>query len=354
MIDVMKRLAELDSTNPNVVKEEKAEVKETPVQLSESVQFKKLAGVPLTESEILECGIPGMGAEMPHMPATINMSAASASEIVTMMRGIVDLAKTDAPSDAMAMAVSDELPGIPGADDALVPGHAEPVDALAVDEPGVDLPGSSDDEVMDLIKKIHTGQPVKVTTDMPVKVSTDKDIKGSTTDKHTSSDNGSEEDEGFRGYDNSPHEQKKDYNPNDFAQVVNKVRDFDYTPAPGASNPMPDQEEKEKEKDESINFEAQLFAEYKKFVSESKEKGVSESETQHIPIGQQMANDGITYSREKEGEIIDLMVQYMKKDGMSPKSIRYYINYDEDYVPDQLSYLPRAKKSGADSRLDNK
>ena len=70
--------------------------------------------------------------------------------------------------------------------------------------------------------------------------------------------------------------------------------------------------------------------------------GMAEStNTQHVPIGQQMANDGITYSREKEGEIIDLMVQYMKKDGMSPKSIRYCLNYDEDYIPDQLSYLPR-------------
>ena len=73
-------------------------------------------------------------------------------------------------------------------------------------------------------------------------------------------------------------------------------------------------------------------------------QGMAEStNTQHVPIGQQMANDGITYSREKEGEIIDLMVQYMKKDGMSPKSIRYCLNYDKDYIPDQLSYLPRAQ-----------
>ena len=81
--------------------------------------------------------------------------------------------------------------------------------------------------------------------------------------------------------------------------------------------------------------------------------GMAEStNTQHVPIGQQMANDGITYSREKEGEIIDLMVQYMKKDGMSPKSIRYCLNYDEDYIPDQLSYLPRAQSMGEGAKPD--
>ena len=75
-------------------------------------------------------------------------------------------------------------------------------------------------------------------------------------------------------------------------------------------------------------------------------EGASNAESNHVPIGQQMANDGITYSPEKEREIIGLMAQYMKKDGMSPKSIRYYLNYDEDYIPDQLSYLPRAGKDG--------
>ena len=45
----------------------------------------------------------------------------------------------------------------------------------------------------------------------------------------------------------------------------------------------------------------------------------------------------------------------MKKNGMSPKSIRYYLNYDEDYIPDQLSYLPREKKQEPeeDEQMDN-
>jgi hypothetical protein len=54
-----------------------------------------------------------------------------------------------------------------------------------------------------------------------------------------------------------------------------------------------------------------------------------------------MAQDGITYSPDKEDELIGLMAQYMKKAGMSSKQIRYYLSYDEDFIPDQLSDLPR-------------
>ena len=75
------------------------------------------------------------------------------------------------------------------------------------------------------------------------------------------------------------------------------------------------------------------------------EQGVAEGEG-NVEIGQQMANDGITYSPEKENELIDLMAQYMKKSGMSSKSIRYYLSYDEDYISDQLSYLPKKGQQG--------
>ena len=71
----------------------------------------------------------------------------------------------------------------------------------------------------------------------------------------------------------------------------------------------------------------------------SEQAVVEEPDT--LGIGQQMARDGIKYSPDKENELIDLMVQYMKKNGMSSKEIRYLLNYDEDYIPDQLSDLPR-------------
>ena len=69
-----------------------------------------------------------------------------------------------------------------------------------------------------------------------------------------------------------------------------------------------------------------------------------------LSIGQQMARDGITYSPDKEDELIGLMVQYMKKAGMSSKQIRYLLNYDEDFISDQLSDLPR--QGVTESQLD--
>ncbi len=71
-----------------------------------------------------------------------------------------------------------------------------------------------------------------------------------------------------------------------------------------------------------------------------KDKFKKEDST-NMSIGQMMARDGITYSPEKEKELIGLMGQYMQKAGMSPKAIRYYLSYDEDYVSDQLEHLPR-------------
>jgi len=70
------------------------------------------------------------------------------------------------------------------------------------------------------------------------------------------------------------------------------------------------------------------------------EEEMNESEGRK-EIGQMMADDGITYSAEKENEIISKMVEYMKKSGMDSKQIRYLLNYDEDYIADQLSYLPK-------------
>jgi hypothetical protein len=64
-----------------------------------------------------------------------------------------------------------------------------------------------------------------------------------------------------------------------------------------------------------------------------------------LSIGQQMARDGITYSPDKEDELIGLMSQYMKKAGMSSKQIRYYLSYDEDFISDQLSDLPKQGSS---------
>jgi len=78
MIDVIKRLAELDSTNPRVISD-------VPVLNKEKV----------SESQIEECGMMpemGMAPERPSTPASINMTAGSADELGNLLKDIVSLA----------------------------------------------------------------------------------------------------------------------------------------------------------------------------------------------------------------------------------------------------------------------
>lgn len=72
MIDVLKRLAELDAQNPNIVKEAKVE----------------------------ECGITS-GMSQPHTPATINITADSGEELTGMLKDIMSLSgmKQVSPAD---------------------------------------------------------------------------------------------------------------------------------------------------------------------------------------------------------------------------------------------------------------
>ena len=70
MIDVLKRLAELDATNPNVVP----------------------AKTTIKESAIEECGPMGMMAPEPKTPATINITAGDGEELGNMLAAIMQLA----------------------------------------------------------------------------------------------------------------------------------------------------------------------------------------------------------------------------------------------------------------------
>jgi len=279
MLDILKRLESVKGSEPvaKPVVEKPAvltEGKEVELNLPEPNlnELKALSGVKkqLNESVIAECGMMPMGAPMPPtMPASINMSAGNAGEIVAMMRGIMDLAKSDSASPSMGMPAADPMLKALGdvdmdGDHDMKDHDLEKPDSGALSAGPANIDDSGSDELADIVKKIKTGEPVKISTDMPVKVTSDEPIKGSTTDKlNARSDDENEE------YDNTPNPSTRDYNPNDFAHVVNKVRDFDYTPPNSGSNPMPDPTEK---KDESTNsmaaFEAKLFDEYKKFVSE--------------------------------------------------------------------------------------
>ena len=123
MIDVLKRLAELDSTNPNVAK---------PAMTQEQslATVTNIEGETITES-IAECGPMGMmgGMDRPSTPASfsINASAASGDEVSSMLRDIMNLAGVKPVADLPAFAdpmASKEIE--------LEPAHAaEPVDDMA-------------------------------------------------------------------------------------------------------------------------------------------------------------------------------------------------------------------------------
>lgn len=73
MIDVLKRLAELDASNPNVVNDKKQDVAES------------------IEQSVEECGMMG-GMDRPSTPASINMTAATGEELSGMLKDIMTLA----------------------------------------------------------------------------------------------------------------------------------------------------------------------------------------------------------------------------------------------------------------------
>ncbi len=346
MIDVLKRLAELDQGNPNVVNPMTKPVEVQPKVIAEGREvqlnlpepglddLRKLSGrKTLTESAIAECGMPAMGAPMPSMPASINMSAGSANEIVSMVRGIMDLAKGDVPSQSMMPTMGAAMPS-------LLPGFG------GVGEPDLDLdtnvdtlnkaqgdrdddgdhdmgdhaaePGmGSDDEIMDLIKKIRTGDPVKIKTDMPVKVTSDEPIKGRTDQQANVDSDDKPEDEGLLGtmlggaagaalggplgaaVGGAAGDSITGDNEEESSEVPGKANTTPNDPTdPGRYDPKkgvfvpntPGQGDRmdgvmpkgnPEKKDESSNplsaFESKLMNEYKKFVEESKFKDLEKT-----------------------------------------------------------------------------
>lgn len=106
MIDVLKRLAELDAKNPSIVKES-------------------------DQTTLEECGMmDSMGAmSQPHTPASINMTAASGEELSGMLKDIMSLA-------GMQKVTPDHM----GADHEPMALTAEPVKAVG--------PAASDMEIM--------------------------------------------------------------------------------------------------------------------------------------------------------------------------------------------------------------
>jgi hypothetical protein len=282
MLSILQKLASIDGGSqsapvekPAVLTEGKKEI-ELNLPEPDLSDLRALSGVKkqLNESALAECGMMPMGSPMPPtMPASINMSAGNAGEIVAMMRGIMDLAKTDNASPGMGSPAMDPMLKALGdvdmdGDHDMKDHDLEQPDGGPLTGEPVGMDDSGGDEIADLIRKVKTGQPVKISTDMPVKVSSDEPIKGSTTDKLNAR---SDDKPAEGGYDNSasdPTDVPK-FDPNKMAHVINKVdaADMADTPYGSGTNPLPKEEEK-KEEAFSNAFEAKLFDEYKKFISE--------------------------------------------------------------------------------------
>lgn len=200
MIDVLKRLAELDAGNPNIVKE---------------------------NADLAECGMmPEMGMSMdkPSTPASINMSAGSADELGNLLKDIVSLA-------GMSKVEPEQL-------------GVEPAPMSMSPEPAIAIGGGSPaDDMRSVIDKLHP----------------DMD-DGEGGDEPGVDDKEGEEETDEGEYDNSPAdpEPKQSFSANQFSNNENK---------PGQGDRMDG--DKPKAYADMNEAAADLFAQYKQFVSEN-------------------------------------------------------------------------------------
>ncbi len=210
MIDVLKRLAELDSTNPNIVKE---------------------------NQQVEECGImPEMGAlgmppERPSHPASINMTAGSGEELSDMLTTIMTLAGQK-PAGA-----APEIGSTPAV------GMLEPAGA------NMD-PTSSMRSVIDKLNPSDDGE------DDVNQAHGDLDNDGD----HDMDDHDMEKKDKVDEYDNEPNDPngKNEFDANQFSKQQN---------TPGQGDRMDGTSPKAyADMNEAVT---DLFAEYKKFVSEN-------------------------------------------------------------------------------------
>ena len=218
MIDVLKRLAELDADNPNIVKE--------------SLQVEECGMMP----EMM----PGMGVdiapEKPSMPASINMTAGSGDELSNMLATIMQLAGQNKPVSA-----SPPLDNAPPA-----PGTLEPASG-----------GSPADSMRSVIDKLNPmdGDDEGGEDDVN-KAHGDLDNDGD----HDMDDHDMEKKEPVDEYDNTPSDpnKKNEFDANRFAHQENQ---------PGQGDRMDGTSPKAyADMNEAVT---DLFAQYKRFVSEN-------------------------------------------------------------------------------------
>ena len=217
MIDVLKRLAELDADNPNIVKE----------------------GLQVEECGMMPEMMPGMGMdiapEKPSMPASINMSAGSGDELSNMLATIMQLAGQNKPVSA-----APPLDNAPPASGVLEPaGGGSPADNMrsVIDKLN---PMGGDDEGGGDVNQAHG----------------DLDNDGD----HDMDDHDMEKKEPVDEYDNTPSNpnKKNEFDANQFAHQENQ---------PGQGDRMDGTSPKAyADMNEAVT---DLFAQYKRFVREN-------------------------------------------------------------------------------------
>ena len=211
MIDVMKRLAELDAQNPSIVKE---------------------------DADLAECGMmPEMGMSMdkPSTPATINMTAGSGEELGNLLKDIMSLAGMNK--------VEPEHLGVEPAPMSMSP---EPAIAISGGSPAddmrsvIDKLNPMDDEGGDDVSQSHG----------------DLDNDGD----HDMDDHDKEKKEPVDEYDNDPADSqpKQPFDANQYAHQENQ---------PGQGDRMDG--DKPKAYADMNEAAADLIAQYKQFVNEN-------------------------------------------------------------------------------------
>ena len=214
MIDVLKRLAELDAENPNV----------TATMLPEQslAIVSNIDGELIAESiePVEECGGMGPAAMPPHSPASIHVTANSGEEVSDILRSLMTLAGVDKPAPSTHHEI--EL-GAPHA--------VEPADDMA--------------SFLGMVDKMNSGPSKEI------------DIVGDEGDNELSGD--PEDDDKKEGWDNEP---ETEIEPHDYGdkQVTPKPQGFKQRVGDNPYKPT----------QESIDdFAAKLLDEYRQFVSET-------------------------------------------------------------------------------------
>ena len=261
MIDVLKRLAELDATNPNVVQEEKKD-KACP-KCGETHKGK--CEKDLKEStEVAECGPMGMmgGAAQHHSPATINMTADSGSELTGMLRDIMQLAGLKQVG-AQDLGVAHEPMSL----------TAEPVVAVG---PAAAEPVNSMRSVLD---KLHPEEPKD-------------DLGPFQHDDGEADDEEDEEEETDEAYDNTPEDPTNPppVDADEYAHHENQPGSGDDEKGNKRMTNLP-----------TATYES-LMKEYKEFIGESEETTVEENT-------QELTNESVAEETTEEStdESIDIL-----------------------------------------------